>query len=93
MPLVNVRIIEGVFSPEQKAEIIHGVTEAMVAVEGENLRDPDHGPRPGSLARFTGVRHEHTSVREGARRRGSARGHNVMTKGSRGISPPGSRRN
>jgi 4-oxalocrotonate tautomerase len=38
MPLVNVRLIEGVFTPEQKREIIHGVTEAMVAVEGEALR-------------------------------------------------------
>lgn len=38
MPLVNVKVIEGVFTPDQKAEIIHGVTEAMVAVEGENLR-------------------------------------------------------
>jgi 4-oxalocrotonate tautomerase len=38
MPLVNVRLIEGVFTPEQKSEIIHGLTEAMVAVEGEALR-------------------------------------------------------
>ena len=37
MPLVNVRLIEGVFTPEQKSEIIHGITEAMVAVEGEAL--------------------------------------------------------
>lgn len=38
MPLVNVRLIEGVFTPEQKGEMIRRITDAMVAVEGENLR-------------------------------------------------------
>lgn len=38
MPLVNVKLIEGVFSPEQKQEMIRKLTDAMVAVEGENLR-------------------------------------------------------
>ncbi|MGO8885538.1 MAG: tautomerase family protein [Streptosporangiaceae bacterium] len=38
MPLVNVRLIEGVFSPEQKREIIHKLTETMVEIEGESLR-------------------------------------------------------
>lgn len=38
MPYVNVKLIEGVFTPEQKHEIIHRITEAMVHVEGENLR-------------------------------------------------------
>jgi 4-oxalocrotonate tautomerase len=38
MPLVNVRVIEGVFSPEQKREMIHQLTETMVEIEGENLR-------------------------------------------------------
>jgi 4-oxalocrotonate tautomerase len=38
MPLVNVRVIEGVFTPAQKEEMICGITEAMVAVEGESLR-------------------------------------------------------
>jgi 4-oxalocrotonate tautomerase len=38
MPLVNVRLIEGVFTPEQKTEMIHQLTEAMVRIEGENLR-------------------------------------------------------
>jgi hypothetical protein len=32
MPLVNVRLIEGVFTPEQKSEMIHQLTEAMVIV-------------------------------------------------------------
>jgi 4-oxalocrotonate tautomerase len=38
MPLVNVKLIEGVFSDDQKREIVKGLTEAMVAIEGENMR-------------------------------------------------------
>lgn len=39
MPFVNIRVIEGAFTPEEKAEMIHGVTEALIAVEGEAVRD------------------------------------------------------
>jgi 4-oxalocrotonate tautomerase len=38
MPLITVKVIEGVFSQDQKAEIVKGLTEAMVTVEGENMR-------------------------------------------------------
>ncbi|MEO8422913.1 MAG: 4-oxalocrotonate tautomerase family protein [Actinomycetota bacterium] len=38
MPLINVKVIEGVFSDEQKGEIVRGLTDAMVAIEGENMR-------------------------------------------------------
>lgn len=38
MPLVNVRLIEGVFTPAQKQEMIRKLTDAMVAIEGENMR-------------------------------------------------------
>lgn len=38
MPLIEVKVIEGVFSPDQKREIIGKLTDAMVSVEGENLR-------------------------------------------------------
>ena len=38
MPLVNVRVIENVFSSQQKQEIARKLTEAMVSVEGESLR-------------------------------------------------------
>jgi hypothetical protein len=30
MPLVNVRLIEGVFTPEQKRQMIHQLTETLV---------------------------------------------------------------
>lgn len=38
MPLVNVKLIEGVFTPTQKQEMIRKLTEAMVSIEGENMR-------------------------------------------------------
>ena len=38
MPLINVKIIEGVFDSEQKREIIERLTDAMVTIEGENMR-------------------------------------------------------
>ncbi len=38
MPLINVKVIEGVFSQSQKQEIIKKLTDAMVSIEGENMR-------------------------------------------------------
>lgn len=38
MPLVTIDVIEGVFTPEQKKAMIHKVTDAMLAVEGEAMR-------------------------------------------------------
>lgn len=38
MPLIQVKLIEQVFTPAQKKEIITKLTDAMVAVEGENMR-------------------------------------------------------
>lgn len=38
MPLVNVKLIEGVFTTEQKQEMIAKITDAMVSIEGENMR-------------------------------------------------------
>ena len=38
MPLIQVRLIEEVFTPAQKKEIITKLTEAMVSIEGESLR-------------------------------------------------------
>jgi 4-oxalocrotonate tautomerase len=38
MPLINVRLIEGVFTREQKKQIATRLTDAMVSIEGENLR-------------------------------------------------------
>lgn len=38
MPLINVKVIEGVFDDAQRQEIIKKLTDAMVSIEGENLR-------------------------------------------------------
>jgi 4-oxalocrotonate tautomerase len=38
MPLVTVKLIEGVFRKTQKQEMIRKLTDAMVSIEGENLR-------------------------------------------------------
>lgn len=39
MPLVTIQVIRNVFTPAQKRKMITAVTEAMVAIEGEALRD------------------------------------------------------
>jgi len=39
MPLIEVKLIEGVFSPKQKQQMIAKLTDAMVSIEGENLRE------------------------------------------------------
>lgn len=38
MPHVQINAIKNVFTPEQKHELIQKVTDAMVSVEGENMR-------------------------------------------------------
>jgi 4-oxalocrotonate tautomerase len=38
MPLVDIQLIKGVFTSEQKQDMIKQVTDAMVAVEGEAMR-------------------------------------------------------
>lgn len=38
MPLVTIDVIKDVFTPTQKQNLITKVTEAMVSVEGENMR-------------------------------------------------------
>ncbi len=38
MPFINVKVIEGVFSETQKKEIMRKLTDAMVSIEGERMR-------------------------------------------------------
>jgi 4-oxalocrotonate tautomerase len=38
VPLINVRVVEGVFDASQKRRMIEDLTDAMVAIEGENMR-------------------------------------------------------
>ncbi len=39
MPLANIKVIEGVFDDDEKKQIIENVTEALVEVEGEQIRE------------------------------------------------------
>jgi 4-oxalocrotonate tautomerase len=38
MPLIQVRVIKDVFDKDQKRQIIRKLTDAMVTIEGENMR-------------------------------------------------------
>ena len=38
MPLIQVKVIEGVFTADQKEEMIHKLTDVMVSLEGEYMR-------------------------------------------------------
>jgi 4-oxalocrotonate tautomerase len=39
MPLVDIQLIEGAFEKTQKQEMIRKVTDAMVEIEGEAMRN------------------------------------------------------
>lgn len=39
MPLVDIQLIEGVFDKAQKQTMIRKITDAMVEIEGEAMRD------------------------------------------------------
>jgi 4-oxalocrotonate tautomerase len=39
MPIINVKLIEGVFDSDEKREMIDKLTDAMVEIEGESMRD------------------------------------------------------
>lgn len=38
MPLIQVKVIEGVFTEPQRREMIRKLTDAMVSIKGENMR-------------------------------------------------------
>jgi 4-oxalocrotonate tautomerase len=38
VPLIQVKLIKGVFDADEKEAIIHKLTDAMVSVEGEAMR-------------------------------------------------------
>jgi 4-oxalocrotonate tautomerase len=38
MPLIQVKVIEGVFAEAQKREMVRKLTDAMVSIEGEAMR-------------------------------------------------------
>lgn len=42
MPFIDIKVIEGAFTPEEKREMVERVSEAVIAVEGEGLRPSTH---------------------------------------------------
>jgi 4-oxalocrotonate tautomerase len=42
MPFIDIKVIEGAFTPEEKREMVERVSEAVIAVEGEPLRPFTH---------------------------------------------------
>jgi len=38
MPLLNVKLLEGVFTPKEKQQLIHKLTDTVVSIKGENIR-------------------------------------------------------
>jgi len=38
MPLIQVKVIEEVFTPDEKKDLIAKLTDAVVAIKGENVR-------------------------------------------------------
>jgi 4-oxalocrotonate tautomerase len=38
MPFIQVKVIENVFTSQQKQEIVRSLTDALVRIEGENMR-------------------------------------------------------
>ncbi len=39
MPLATIKVIEGVFTDSEKRQMIEKVTDSLVSIEGERLRD------------------------------------------------------
>jgi hypothetical protein len=58
MPLIEVKVIEGVFTTPQKQEIVERLSDAIVAIEGESMRHATWciGPRLRLPAFYTGCR-------------------------------------
>jgi hypothetical protein len=56
MPLIEVHLIVNVFNPEQKRQIIQKLTDAMVSIEGENMRGVTLGQNFRSHERRMGHR-------------------------------------
>ncbi|MFI6770926.1 4-oxalocrotonate tautomerase family protein [Streptomyces sp. NPDC050355] len=42
MPFIDIKVIAGVFTPEEKQKMVEGVSEVLIAIEGEALRPVTH---------------------------------------------------
>jgi 4-oxalocrotonate tautomerase len=46
MPFIEIKVIEGAFTHEEKRQMVQQVSEAVIAVEGEPLRPFTHTSSP-----------------------------------------------
>jgi len=91
MPLINVKLIENVFSPDQKREIIQRLTDAMVTIEGENMRPVTwvvveevasglgHRRQGADHRRHEGTRRRRTCIGDSAALTAASRPHRVAS--------------
>ena len=42
MPFIDIKVIEGVFTPDEQRKLVERVSEAVISVEGEALRPVTH---------------------------------------------------
>lgn len=42
MPFIDIKVIAGTFSSEEKRRLVENVSEAVIAIEGEALRPATH---------------------------------------------------
>jgi 4-oxalocrotonate tautomerase len=42
MPFIEIKVIEGVFTHDEKREIVERVSETLIDIEGEGLRGSTH---------------------------------------------------
>jgi 4-oxalocrotonate tautomerase len=42
MPFIDIKVIQGVFTPDEQRELVERVSEAVISVEGESLRPFTH---------------------------------------------------
>jgi 4-oxalocrotonate tautomerase len=42
MPFIDIKVIQGVFTPEEKRQLVERVSEAVIEVEGEAMRPVTH---------------------------------------------------
>ena len=80
MPLIQVKLIENVFSPAQKREIIQRLTDTMVEIEGENMRPVTWVTIDEVCERRVGNRRQHRHKRRLARDPGRDPGLAVMSR-------------
>ena len=86
MPLIEVHLIENVFNPEQKRQIIQKLTDAMVSIEGENMRGVTLGQNFRSHERRMGHR---WSAADHRSRQGSRSRPKGGVRPLRGLASPG----